>query len=86
MNDVHEARAREEDLRSAMLAGDASAPSDLIDDRAVFTGPDDSVLDDEMGYLGYGAGAAIGAITFESKPFTPSKTPTGINLIGCLRH
>ena len=30
MSDVHEARAREEDLRSAMLAGDASAPSDLI--------------------------------------------------------
>jgi hypothetical protein len=30
MSDVHEVRAREEDLRSAMLAGDASAPSDLI--------------------------------------------------------
>jgi hypothetical protein len=30
MSDVHEVRAREEDLRSAMLAADASAPSDLI--------------------------------------------------------
>jgi hypothetical protein len=30
MSDVHEVRVREEDLRSAMLAGDASASSDLI--------------------------------------------------------
>jgi hypothetical protein len=30
MSDVHEVRVREEDLRSAMLDGDASAPSDLI--------------------------------------------------------
>jgi hypothetical protein len=30
MSDVHEVRAREEDLRSAMLAADSSAPSDLI--------------------------------------------------------
>lgn len=30
MSDVHEVWVREEDLRSAMLAGDASAPSDLI--------------------------------------------------------
>ena len=45
MNDVDEIRAREEDLRSAMLAGDTSALSDLIDDRAVFTGNGGSVLD-----------------------------------------
>lgn len=30
MSDVHEVWAREEDLRSAMLAGDASVPSDLL--------------------------------------------------------
>ena len=30
MSDVHEVRAREEDLRSAMLAGDASVSSNLI--------------------------------------------------------
>lgn len=38
----------EEALRAAMLAGDVTALSALIDDRLLFTGPDGTVIDKDQ--------------------------------------
>lgn len=42
--DLDEVRCLEDELRIAMLAGDAGAMTALLDDRLVFTAPDGSLL------------------------------------------
>lgn len=55
---IHEAElARaEEALRAAMLAGDVTALSALIDDRLVFTGPDGTVIGKDQDLSAHASG------------------------------
>lgn len=46
----------EEALRAAMLAGDVTALSTLIDDRLVFTGPDGTVVNKEQDISAHASG------------------------------
>lgn len=46
----------EEALRAAMLAGDVTALSALIDDRLVFTGPDGTVMDKDQDLSAHASG------------------------------
>lgn len=46
----------EEALRAAMLAGDVSALSALIDDRLVFTGPDGTIVNKDQDLSAHASG------------------------------